>query len=67
MVIIESECVGCPVNDIGCIHEACPYYAVKRYYCDECKSEVDVLYKFDNDELCQDCVLEQLERVDDDD
>ena len=69
MVVIESDCVGCPVNEIGCIYEACPYYEVKRYYCDNCESEVmeGELYRFGSDELCADCVLNQLERVDDDD
>ena len=53
MVIIENECVGC---DLPCIHEACRYYAVKRYYCDECGDE-NVLRDTEFGELCESCLL----------
>lgn len=60
MIVIESECVDC---DLPCIYDACPYYRVLRYYCDECHEEVDELYVCGNDELCKDCALKQLEKV----
>lgn len=47
---------------MGCIYEACPYYEVVRYYCDECGSEED-LYYWDGAQLCIDCILKYLERV----
>lgn len=60
MIVVESECVDC---DLPCIYEACPYYRVARYYCDKCHDEVDDLYAWGNEELCADCVLKQLEKV----
>lgn len=47
---------------MGCIYEACPYYEVVRYYCDECGEESE-LYYWDGEQLCVDCILKQLERV----
>lgn len=61
MKITGSECVGCP-SDLGCIYEACPYYKVTRYYCDECEAETE-LYHFDGQELCADCILDRLDKV----
>lgn len=61
MIAIESDCVGCPI-EMGCIYEACPHYRVVRYYCDKCKEE-DTIYNFNGEQLCFDCILEQLERV----
>lgn len=61
MIKIENECVGCP-GDMDCAYEACPYYKVIRYYCDSCGDEAD-LWLFDGYELCADCILDQLEKV----
>ena len=60
MRISESDCVDC---GLPCIHEACRHYEVVRYVCDNCKEDVYELYHFDGEELCADCVLEQLEKV----
>ena len=59
MIEIGNECVGC---DLPCIYEACPYWAVVRMYCDECKDE-NQLYWWDNKQLCLGCIEAQLERV----
>ena len=56
---IENECVDC---GLPCIHESCKYYRVTRYYCDECKDE-RVLYEYDDEELCLDCVEKRLTKV----
>lgn len=55
----ESECVCC---GFPCIREACPNYSVTRYYCDKCKGE-ETLYKYNEKELCTDCILKQLQKV----
>ena len=65
MQIVENECVDCP-DDMGCIYTACPYYEVVRYYCDICGEEAE-LYCWNGDQLCIDCILKQLERVEYDD
>ena len=62
MISIENECVGCP-PEIGCLHESCPYWAVTRFYCDECDDEAYPLYWFDGQQLCLDCIEKRLERV----
>lgn len=62
MIRIENECVGCP-PDIGCIGNSCPYWSVTRFYCDECDNEEDVLYWWDGQQLCLDCIEARLERV----
>lgn len=61
MVRTENECVDC---GLPCLYESCPNWAVIRLYCDECDDECDVLYWFDNEQLCLDCIEERLERVD---
>ena len=59
LIIVESECVDC---DLPCIREACRYYKVARFYCDDCKEETD-LYYWGNEELCIDCIKSRLEEV----
>ena len=59
---IEDECIGCPPN-MGCIGNLCPYKNVVRYYCDKCGYE-DVLYEWDDCELCLDCIEKLLDKVD---
>lgn len=60
MVRVESDCVDC---DLPCIYEACPYYQMFVYECDDCGEEVDNLYYYDGQELCIDCIEHRLERV----
>ncbi len=62
MVRIEDECVDCP-PEMGCIGNACPYKNVPRLYCDKCGDEFDVLYWWNHEQLCLDCIETQLERV----
>lgn len=52
MKSIESDCVDC---GLPCIGKACPHFEVIRYICDKCYAE-DVLYEFDGQELCIDCI-----------
>ena len=59
MHITENECVGC---GLPCWGSACPHSNVTRYYCDKCGEETE-LYHFDDEELCLDCIVDRLERV----
>ena len=59
MKSIENECVSC---DLPCIYESCPYYAVERYYCDECGQE-DTLYQTDWGDLCAECLLNKFTKI----
>lgn len=64
MITVESDCYDC---ELPCLYESCPHYRVTRYYCDKCYENVDELYIFNGEQLCKDCVLKQLERVEFDD
>ncbi len=54
-----SECVQC---DMPCLGRACPNYSVTRYYCDKCGAE-ETLYHTEDGDLCADCILENLPKV----
>ena len=60
MVKTENECVQC---GLPCWYESCPFWAVTRLYCDECNSEENVLYWWDDQQLCLGCIEARLERV----
>ena len=52
----ENHCV-CGGN--SCTHDACPYYSVKVYYCDNCKEPA--AYEYDGKHYCSDCLEEELD------
>ena len=55
----ENECVDCGKP---CLGRACPFSSVTRYYCDQCGAET-LLYDTDEGELCAECVLDNLTKV----
>lgn len=55
----ENECVDC---GLPCIGDACPHRKVPHYYCDECDEE-ETLYYFEGRELCINCIINMLEKV----
>lgn len=59
MILIENECVDC---GLPCLYESCPYWAVKRYYCDKCGEEGELFY-FEDKEMCIHCIEQELDRV----
>ena len=63
MVIYENECCDCAVPGYPCLGNSCPNRHVKHYYCDDCRDDVEKLYRFDGEELCLDCVEKRLEVV----
>lgn len=42
---------------------ACPYRTVKHLYCDRCGSDCEELYKYDGEELCEECLLKVFEKI----
>ena len=62
MITYEDECVGCP-TELGCMGSACPYRNVPHLYCDKCKHDVEKLYKYDGQEICEDCLLKEFEVI----
>ena len=61
---IENGCVGCP-TEMGCLGNSCKYRNIVVFYCDECGEETDTLYRYNGYELCQDCLLDKFDIVDD--
>ena len=62
MITYEDECVGCP-TEIGCLGSACTNRNVKHLYCDKCKYDVEKLYKYDGQEICEECLLKEFEVI----
>lgn len=65
MITITNECCGCAVPAYPCLGSGCPNRHVKHFICDECEEEVDELYKVDGLQLCEECLLDRFERVED--
>lgn len=59
MVRYENDCVDC---GIAC-SQSCRLKSVPHFYCDNCKDEADELYEFDGYQLCPECVLKGLKKV----
>lgn len=57
MIKYENECVGCPQ---GCIH--CGRDNTKHLYCDRCGDDVEELYLYGYDELCEECLLDMFDK-----
>ena len=62
MVTYEDECVGCP-TEMGCIGSVCPNRNVPHFYCDKCGDDVEKLYKYDGQEICEECLLKEFEVI----
>lgn len=58
MKYIGNDCVGCETC-VGCGRKHNYYYHV----CDRCES-TEQLYKYNGEELCAECLLEEFEEVD---
>lgn len=57
MIKFENECVDC---GLPCLGSSCPNRNVRHLYCDRCKVDVPKLYVYDNEQLCWDCVEEEV-------
>lgn len=62
MIRYEDECVGCPA-EIGCFGSACPNLNVPHLECDDCGQEVDDLYEYDDEQICEECLLKRFDKV----
>lgn len=63
MITYEDECCGCVAPAYPCMGDACMNRHVKRLYCDKCKDDVEKLYKYDGQEICEDCLLGEFEVI----
>lgn len=61
MIVYEDMCVGCPPE---ICRGGCQYRnPIPIHVCDRCENNNDdCLYIYDNEELCYDCVYDQIKR-----
>ena len=62
MTKYRNECVVCP-PEMGCLGNSCPNRNIPYLVCDKCGDEVGKLYKVDDKEVCEDCLLDMFERI----
>ena len=62
MIKYENECIGCPPEK-GCLGNSCPNRNVKHLYCDRCKCDCEELYVYDDEELCEECLLKTVHKI----
>lgn len=65
MIRFIEECVGCRDMGLPCIYPSC-HQGYTECICDWCNEEVDALYRYDGDEICEDCLLSDLEMTEED-
>ena len=63
MIRYENQCCDCATESYPCLGSNCPNRNVRILECDSCGEEADVLYIVENEELCRECALERLEKV----
>ena len=63
MITYEDECCGCATESYPCMGSACPNRNVKHLYCAKCDEEVDDLYEWDDEQVCVDCIVKSLKKV----
>ena len=63
MIKYEDECCGCATESYPCLGSACSNRNVPHFYCDKCGEDVEELYKVDGEELCEDCLKNNFEKV----
>ena len=62
MIKYENECICCP-PEMGCLGSTCRNRNVKHLYCDRCKVACEELYDVDGEELCEECLKDNFERI----
>lgn len=63
MIIYENDCYNCATESYPCIGSSCRNRHAPHLYCDWCKSEVDELYEYYGEEVCMDCIMDDLKKV----
>ena len=63
MIKYEDECCGCATESYPCLGSACSNRNVPHFYCDKCGEDVEELYKVDGEELCEECLKDNFEKV----
>lgn len=59
----ENRCCGCAVPAYPCLGDSCELRHYRTLYCDKCENEVERLYKYGGDEICEECLLKEFEVI----
>lgn len=59
---VENHCCDCAVPGYPCRGDACPLRGVEVFYCDKCGRELEEIYDVDDEELCENCLLNKFLR-----
>lgn len=62
-VKLIDECCNCASPGFPCIGDRCELRHVPHYICDKCEDDVEVLYWYEGEQLCRDCIFDSLEVV----
>ena len=62
MIKYENECVDCP-PEMGCLGIGCPNREVPHLYCDRCDADCEELYILGNEQVCEECLKDNFERI----
>ena len=62
MIEYVSDCVDCGKP---CLGNDCPHFSVKLLVCDKCNDEVDKLWIVDDEQVCEHCLKEMFETIED--
>ena len=63
MIKYENECCGCATESYPCMGSACPNRKVPHLLCDRCGDDVEELYNCYGEELCEDCLKDNFEKI----
>lgn len=63
MIKYEDECCGCATESYPCLGNSCPNRKVQHLLCDRCGEDVEELYKVDGEELCEECLKDNFEKI----
>lgn len=63
MVTYQNHCLDCKSMGLPCYGNSCVNRHVPHFYCDKCKQEVDDLYDYDDKQICLDCIVKQLKKI----
>lgn len=61
MIEYIDECVGC-ADSYPCI-ASCKCKSVPHLICDFCKQEAEVLFRYESNEICQECLHQEFEQI----
>ena len=62
-VVEENRCCGCAAPGYPCLGDSCELRHYRALHCDKCGGEIDKLYKYDNEEICEECLLKEFEVI----